>query len=88
MHDIHAADKVLKMALEGAKKNNLQNIKKIMVDLGTVIEHGAEIDPSNLQYNVKMLARNTVAEGADIIVNKTTGSEVVLKEIEGDSVGD
>ncbi len=84
MHDIHAADKILKMVLEGAEKNNLQNIKKIIVELGVVIEHGAEIEPGNLKYNVEMLARNSLAEGVDVVIEKVSGSEIKLKEIEGD----
>ncbi len=84
MHDLHAADKVLKMALEGAKANGLSKITQIEVELGTVVEHGSEIVPENLRFNVESLARASIAAGAKVIIKKTAGNQVVLKSIEGD----
>jgi len=84
MHDLHAADKVLKMALEGAKKYGFTKINEIEVDLGTVIEHGAEILPENLEFNIKSLARETMATNAKVVINKVEGSQVILKSIDGD----
>lgn len=84
MHDLHAADKVLAMALAEAKKNQLKNIKKIVIELGTVIEHGAEILPENIKFNIKALARQTIAADAEVEVRPVAGAEVKLVEIEGD----
>lgn len=84
MHDLHAADKVIKLVLEGAKANKLKDVKKIVINLGTVIEHGAEILPANLEFNIKMLAKNSIAEGLQVDIKKVAGSDIVLKEIEGD----
>jgi len=84
MHDLHAADQILKLVLVEAKENKLSVVKKIIIDLGQVIEHGAEIDPDNLIFNIKLLAKNTPAEKAEIIINKVGNDTWRLVEIEGD----
>lgn len=84
MHDLHAADVVLKMALESANKHGFTKINEIEVDLGTVVEHGAEILPENLEFNIKSLARGTIAANTKVKINKVNGSQVILKAIDGD----
>lgn len=85
MHDFHAADKILKMTLESAAKNNLNKVDKIVVELGHVVEHGEEILEENLKFNINMLARGSLAEKAEIVVSKKVGTRGYrLKEIEGE----
>ncbi len=85
MHDFHAADKILKIALENAKENGLKKIDKMVVELGHVIEHGEEILAENLKFNVRMLAKGGLAEGVEIVVLKKEGMRGYrLKEIEGE----
>jgi Zn finger protein HypA/HybF involved in hydrogenase expression len=84
MHDLHAADKILALALAEAKKNKIKNIKKIVVELGSVIEHGAEILPENIKFNIVALARDTMAAGVQVEVRQSLGTQVKLVEIEGD----
>jgi Zn finger protein HypA/HybF involved in hydrogenase expression len=84
MHDLHAADRILKDVLAAAQKNQLKNVKKIVLELGTIIEHGAEILPENLRFNIESLARGTLAAGAIIEIRPGTGSALANKEIEGD----
>ena len=84
MHDLHVADKIHKLVLEQAKKNNLKQVKKILIDLGSVIEHGADISSENLEFNLQMLSRNPVAEGAKVKINKVDGSSWELISIAGD----
>jgi len=84
MHDLHAADQILKVVLEKAAANKLSKINKIVIDLGQVIEHGAEIDAGNLIFNVKLLAKNTPAENTEIVINKVGSDTWKLVEIEGD----
>ncbi|MBU0670744.1 MAG: hydrogenase/urease maturation nickel metallochaperone HypA [Patescibacteria group bacterium] len=84
MHDLHEADKITKLILEYAKKNNLKNVKSATVELGSVIEHGEEITPENLVFNIKMLAEGTIAEGLDVKIGKIKTDSWNLKEIEGD----
>jgi Zn finger protein HypA/HybF involved in hydrogenase expression len=83
MHDLHVADKILKLALEEGKKNNLKTITKIKVELGQVVEHGQRISPANLKFNIKMLAKGGMAEKAEVIIRSMKGNSFVLKEIYG-----
>ena len=84
MHDLHVANKIVKLALEYGQKNNLKKIIKIVIELGTVVEHGEEINPDNLKFNINLLTKNTIAENADIEIGKIKGESWNLKEIEGE----
>ena len=59
MHDLHAADQILKLVLEKANDNKLIKVKKIIIELGSVVEHGEEINAENLVFNLKLLAKNS-----------------------------
>ena len=83
MHDLHEADRILKIALEEAKKNKLKKVTSITIELGSIIEHGEEIIPENLEFNLKMLAKGTIAEGWHIKIIKIKRDSWNLKEIEG-----
>ncbi|MDD5341041.1 MAG: hypothetical protein PHC97_01235 [Patescibacteria group bacterium] len=84
MHDLHEADKILKVILDYGQKNNLRKITKAVIDLGSMVEHGEELLPANVEFNIKMLAQGTIAENLETIINKTHGDSWVLKEIEGE----
>jgi Zn finger protein HypA/HybF involved in hydrogenase expression len=83
MHDLHEANKILKVILDYAQQNKLSKVSKAVIELGSVIEHGDEISPENLEFNILMLARKTVAEGLKVKINKVKGESWVLKEIVG-----
>jgi Zn finger protein HypA/HybF involved in hydrogenase expression len=40
MHDFHLADQILKTVLEYAEKNGFKKVKKIELELGSILEHG------------------------------------------------
>jgi len=84
MHDLHEADKILKLILNHAFQNNLKKVTMAEIELGSVIEHGDEISAENLEFNIKMLAKNTLAENLEIKINKVKGDSWVLKEIQGE----
>ena len=69
LHDFHLANQIVKIAREHARQNNLSQIKKIMIELGNVIEHDEAIQPDNLAYNINLLMP----------------CEVEIKTIKGDS---
>jgi len=52
--------------------------------LGSVIEHGSEIDPENLKFNIHLLAKDTKAANAEITVEKNNKPSWELEEIEGE----
>lgn len=84
MHDLHVANKIAKLILEYGQKNNLKKITKIVAELGTVVEHGEEVNPDNLKFNINLLTKNTIADNAEIEIGKIKGESWNLKEIEGD----
>ena len=84
MHDLHVADKIHKLAIEQARVAELKNIKKIIIELGSVIEHGADINAENLEFNLNMLNEGTLADEAEIIIHKVSGSDWRLISISGD----
>lgn len=84
MHDLHAADKILKIVLDQANENKLFKVTKIVIELGSVVEHSEEINSENLEFNLKLLSKNTPAKNAEIIIKKTKGKSWKLVEIEGE----
>ena len=84
MHDVHAANAILKLVLDEARKNNLKKINIITIELGSIVEHGEEINPLNLKFNLRLLAKNTPAEEARIEIKKTTGVTWKLVSIDGE----
>ncbi len=84
MHDFHLADQIYKVISDHAEKNNLKKVKKVIIELGSIVEHGEEILPENLKFNIKMLAEGTVANGLDVEIQKIDGDNWILKEIEGE----
>ena len=83
MHDIHAANAILKIVLAEAKKSNLKKINIITIELGSIIEHGEEINPLNLKFNLRLLAKNTPAEHARIEISARGGSAFGGKKTSG-----
>lgn len=83
MHDLHEADKILKLILNTAKENKLNKVTRAEIDLGQIIEHGAEVLDENLYFNIVMLAKGTIAEGLEIKINKIKATHWVLKNIKG-----
>ena len=84
MHDLHEANKILKLILDYASKNKLSKVTKAVIELGSIVEHGDEISAENLEFNLRMLAKNTIAEGLNVDIKKGKGNGWVLKEIKGE----
>lgn len=84
MHDFHLADLIYKAIKEEAIKNNLTKVTKAVIELGSIIEHGEEVLPENLEFNIKMLAEGGLAEGLQLEIAKGDGANWLLKEIEGE----
>jgi Zn finger protein HypA/HybF involved in hydrogenase expression len=78
MHDFHLADQIVKIAKEYAVKNNLSQINKIMIELGDIIEHGENISPENLEFNIKLLLPEVA-----VSIKKIKGDTWKLVSIEG-----
>jgi Zn finger protein HypA/HybF involved in hydrogenase expression len=84
MHDLHLANQILKVILEYSQKNKFLKVTGVLIELGEIVEHGSEISAENLDFNLKMLARDTLANGFEVKVNKIKSNNWVLKEIIGE----
>jgi len=83
MHDLHEANRIIKLVLEKAADNNLKLVKEIDIRLGKIEEHGEIINPSNLEFNMKNLAKGTIVEGALINIEVIKGDSWELVSIDG-----
>lgn len=84
MHDLHEANKIAKLIHEHADKNDIKKVSKVLIELGKVIEHGEEINPDNLKFNVKMLCRDILSDDSQVTVKIVDSDSWNLKEIEGE----
>ncbi len=84
MHDFHLADVIFKVILEEAKNNHLKKVSKVWLELGSIVEHGEEVLPANLTFNLEMLAKNSLAEGLTVEIKKVQGDKWVLRDMEGE----
>lgn len=78
MHDFHLANEIVKIVQSYAEKNNLKNIKKISLELGNIVEHGDNIKPENLKYNINLLLP------CEVKIKKTKSNFWKLINIEGE----
>lgn len=83
MHDFYLAQDILKTVLKYARKNGFKKVKKIEIELGSLVEHGEEISEENLIYNFKLLAEKTIAKDAELEIKKIQGENWKLLDIEG-----
>ena len=84
MHDFYLAKEILDMVLRKAKKNNLKTVSRVVLSLGKFIGHNEKILPKNIKRNFYLLAKNTLASKAVVIIKQLDQSGVWrLEEIEG-----
>lgn len=84
MHDLLAAQDILEAALKEAKKKKIQKITKLVIELGKIEEHGEAINKNNLKYNLKLVARGSLAEKAQLVIKRINKPIVQLVAIEGE----
>lgn len=73
MHDLHLANQIVKLAQEHARG---KKIKDIAIELGDIFEHGENITPKNLKYNINLLLPD-----ANVKIKKINGNIWKLVEI-------
>ncbi len=68
MHDLHLANQIAKVAQEYARKNGLEKISRLELELGSIVEHEEEVTSEGLRYNLGLLIPGVVAK-----IKKTGG---------------
>lgn len=83
MHDFHLADSIYRAIIKEAEIRNLKKVTKAVIEIGSIVEHGEEVLPENLDFNINMLAEGGIAENLELDIIRTVGDTWILKEIEG-----
>ncbi len=78
MHESHIASELLKIALGKAKENKAKKITKIYINLSKK-DH---ITPENLKFHLKVLTKDTIAQGVEIEIKKANKTYIENIEIE------
>ena len=66
MHEMAIAEGILNIAFDYAEQNNASKITKITLKIGDM--SGVELEALNMSFDV--LIKGTIAEGAELIVNR------------------
>ena len=87
MHEIEAAQSILKSALAVAEANNAKRVKKVYAIVGEL----AFLPHENLVLNFEAAAKGTIAEGAELVIEEkkahyscACGAAGELPRVEGD----
>jgi Zn finger protein HypA/HybF involved in hydrogenase expression len=83
MHDFHEADRISKIILDKIEKNKLTKLINIEIELGQVIEHGEDILPANLDFNLRLILEKFMDKNTKISIKKVIGDSWKLVSIEG-----
>jgi len=70
MHEFYVTDQVLNIAIEAAKQEKARRIKSIRVSVGEL----TGINPECMQLYFELLSPDTLAVGAELVVNVTKAS--------------
>jgi len=84
MHDIHEANRIAQIITEHLKKHNLKKVTDINIELGSVIEHGQDISPENLDFNLRLILKDEIDELTKINIKKVKGESWKLVSIEAE----
>ncbi len=69
MHEFSAACSIVDTALEAAKSNNATKVTVVNIEVGEF----TFLIPEQLEFNFEIASKNTIAEGAELRVNKVNG---------------
>ncbi len=83
MHDFYTAKAVLDKVIQTARRHKLERVQKVEIELGRLEDHGEAITPQNLRFNFKLLAKDTVASGARLVITKIPGAFFKVSAVEG-----
>ncbi len=66
MHDIAAAQSIARSVLEAAGERHAERVERIRLALGAM----TMLDPENLEFWLEQILRGTIAEGAEIEIER------------------
>ncbi len=86
MHDLMVAKEIFELILRYAHRNKFKKVNKVEIEIGAIKheDHIEDISPKNLAKNIKALAKDSIAEKAEIEVSEISDQGYRLVSIEGD----
>jgi len=84
MHDIHEANRIAIIILEHYNNNKFKKLKSINIELCSIVEHGEDILPENLDFNLKMILKDIIDDDTKINIKKVKRDSWKLVSIEGE----
>jgi Zn finger protein HypA/HybF involved in hydrogenase expression len=84
MHDLFESKRILEVVLQKAKEAEAKKITHVKIGMGSIVDHGEELAPENIAFNLEKLSAGTLAEGARFEVYKVEGDIWRIDEMEVD----
>ena len=66
MHELSVTQGILKICIDESKKNKFEKINEIRINVGEL----TGLVPSCIDYYFEIISKDTVAQGAKLIINK------------------
>jgi len=89
MHDFMLAKEIIDKILEVAGKRELENIKSVSLEIGSVTlahddlpEHTEDVSLENLEFGLKNISKNTILENSKFSLKKIGGENWKITNIE------
>lgn len=89
MHDFLLAKEIIDKILDIIKEKNLESIKSINIEIGSISmshdgfdEHPEEINLKNLKFGLENIAKNTIFKNAKFNIKKIEGDSWKITDIE------
>ncbi len=80
MHEFSIINKIVNILKEEGEKNDFTKITKFTLRLGRL----RQCLPDFMQFAFAITAKNTIAEGAEMIILQGENTEIVLETISGE----
>jgi len=84
MHDIHEANRLAQVIMEHLNRHHLTKLQAVDIELGSVIEHGEDINPENLDFNLRLILKDVVSPATRINIQKVKGESWKLVSLEAE----
>ena len=78
MHEVSLCESIIKIIEKQAEKEDFQHVQTVTLAVGR--QSGASLE--SLSFAFPLVAKNTRAEGAELVIEETDGRELRVKALE------
>lgn len=80
MHEVSAMSEMFEIINQNIESYGLKKVNKVVVKIG----ESSCIHESSIKFSFETMAKGTICENAQIIIEKVKGHELLLDSIEGE----